>query len=213
VSATPDDDPARDAYIRRAIRRNLDRIPALYHPAQATDPRVIAWCDEVIAAYSRQSLDPMPKPLLLLGPTGTGKTWQAYGAVKRVSIGALRADPAVLVKWEATNVPDLLARLRPSATPDPEGEFERFAGTPLLLLDDIAAQRDTGWTDEIMYRLLDRRSSWMRPGIYVSNLPFSADDGETSLESVFSDSRVISRLAECRRIAIKGDDRRSGGES
>lgn len=207
MPSPPAADP-REAYIARRDASDRRRIPTAYRDATLTDARVGAWADEVITAYSTGALP--PPPLLLLGPTGVGKTRNAYAAVRAISTGGLRADPSVSVAWKAASLPDLLAMLRPSAGPDPEGELMAWCRVPLLVIDDLGAERDTGWTSETLYRLLNYREAWRLPGIYTSNLPFRNESGP-SLSSEIADQRIVSRLGGCRRIGLKGQDRRDRG--
>jgi DNA replication protein DnaC len=169
------------------------RINPEYRQAVATDPEITRWCDELAARR------PVPS-LLITGPTGVGKTWQAFGAIRRVVATAS-------VPWFASTAADLYASLRPSdAVTDPEGEFGRWASVPLLLLDDLGAAKPTEWNEEVTYRIVNARSASARPAIYTTNLPMRGT-GWPSLESVMS-GRIFSRLARCRVVTLKGPDLR-----
>jgi DNA replication protein DnaC len=169
------------------------RVPGRYRNAEASHPAVIAWCDRL----ARHALDggAAPKSLLITGSTGTGKTWQAYGAIRRlVMAGAFD-------RWEAVTAPELFARLRPRPGADSEAEYDRLAAVPLLLLDDLGAAKDSEWTEEVTYRIVNHRSAWVLPSVYTTNL--DADMLKATLTG-----RVFSRLLECDRVALKGTDRR-----
>jgi DNA replication protein DnaC len=179
------------------------RIPPRYREAAATDAGVIAWADSLIAACQDGSLQPV-RPLLITGPTGVGKTHEAYGALRRI------AAAGVVIGWLSVNEPDMYARLRPRDGADTEAEYEQFASVPLLMLDDLGAAKPSEWTEETLYRLIDHRSAALLPSVVTTNLPVrSRAAGQRSLESAMS-GRVFSRLAEFATVSLKGNDRRLG---
>ncbi len=192
----------REGFMRRTDEVTRRRIPARYRDAVATVPGVTAWCDELTCAY-RDGDTAGVTPLLITGPTGAGKTWQAYGAIRRI------AASGVVIGWLASTVPDLYASLRPRDGADAGVEFERWAETPLVLLDDLGAAKDSEWTEEILYRLVNYRSACMLPTIITTNLPRRNAPGMPSLQAVLSE-RVYSRLAEYAVVTLKGRDRRLG---
>lgn len=165
--------------------------PAMFRHAYADQPAVLDW-------VGRYLLDPaVAGSVALLGTTGCGKTYQAYGA-----LAAVADSGRPPVRWVARSVPDLYARLRPSSGIDTETEYETVADAPLLLLDELGAAKSSEWTEEITFRLIDRRYVQCLPMIITSNLPLHR------LRDVLGD-RVSSRLRQmCAMVAIKGDDRR-----
>jgi DNA replication protein DnaC len=75
------------------------RIPARYQAAVADHPAVAAWVREVARA-GRPGIAGAPgiaqgRSLLIVGTTGTGKTYQAYGAIRSLLIaGVAEVVPA-----------------------------------------------------------------------------------------------------------------------
>lgn len=165
--------------------------PAMFRHAYASNPAVLDWVE-------RYLLDPaVAGSLALLGATGVGKTYQAYGAL--AAIGASGRPP---VGWIARSVPDLFARLRPSSGINIDAEYEKVASSELLLLDDLGAANQTDWTEEITFRLIDRRYANCLPTIITTNLPLP------KLRAMLGD-RVSSRLRQmCTMVTIEGDDLR-----
>jgi DNA replication protein DnaC len=160
------------------------RIPPRYRRAVADDPAVVAWC-----------MSPSGS-LLILGPTGVGKTYQAYGALRTL------ARKGVTPAWRAVTAPDMYALLRPHDGKDSEAEFQRLAEVPLLLLDDLGAAKVTEWTEEVTYRLIGHRYDAMTPCLITSNVPVD------ELRDALGD-RVASRLTEmCEYVVLRGTDRR-----
>ena len=171
----------REGFLQRADEVTRRRIPPRFRDATATDPSVTAWCDDLTRAYGTGDTESVV-PMLLAGPTGVGKTWQAYGAIRRIMTGG------VVIGWLASTAPDLYARLRPRDGTDSEGEFRRWADVPLLLLDDLGAAKDSEWTEEVLYRLVNHRSERLLPTIYTTNLLIrSRNPGQPSLQSVTSE--------------------------
>lgn len=212
-------DETEGEWRRRISATTQAKIPPRYQDATVAEQGIIDWCGELAAAAvawrraeraARDADDPPPRPktnvtgvdpLLVTGPFGTGKTFQVYGALRLI------AHRGAEVKWRAVSAPDLYASVRPRPGRDSEGEFELWTGVPLLFLDDLGAAKETEWTEELLYRLVDYRARWLLPTIYTSNLPFRSSRQVATLQTELS-GRVFSRLCECRRVAIKGDDRR-----
>src|SRR5215467_13566314 len=104
ISARP------DSTVRTAPTTE-DRIPQRYADALAENPEVRAWMAKLTgsALASRRvvvSVATGPS-LLLLGITGTGKTWEAYGMVRGLTTLGVRS------RWRMTTAADLYAKMRP----------------------------------------------------------------------------------------------------
>ncbi|KIF75234.1 ATP-binding protein [Streptomyces sp. 150FB] len=176
------------------------RIPPRYRHALPNHPRVTAWIAE-IASTGRSGPGGVPgiatgPSLLIAGPTGTGKTHHAYGAIR----GLL--GEGVRLRWEATTLADLYAAQRPQHGTDPEQQLWRLARSPLLLLDDLGAAKQSQWTEELTYRLVNHRYNQLLPTLVTTNLPVA------ELRDAVGD-RVASRLSEMtERVILTGRDRR-----
>jgi DNA replication protein DnaC len=177
------------------------RIPPRYRSALADHSRVTAWADE-ITRTGRRGPGGVPgiatgPSLLIAGPTGTGKTYQAYGAIRVLLTAGVR------LRWEATTAADLYAAQRPQqGHADPEQQLQRLVRTPLLLLDDLGAAKQSPWTEELTYRLVNHRYNHLLPTLVTTNLPVA------DLREVIGD-RTASRLAEMTdRVILTGHDRR-----
>ncbi|MEU9861446.1 ATP-binding protein [Streptomyces sp. NPDC047971] len=176
------------------------RIPPRYRQALADHPEVAAWVDEIACAgrpgpSGTRGIAEGPS-LLIVGPTGTGKTYQAYGAVRSLLAAGVR------LRWEAVTAADLYARLRPRPGLDAERELHTLASCPLLVLDDLGAAKGSEWTEELTYRLINHRYEYLRPTLLTTNLPIPM------LRTALGD-RVASRLSEMtHRVILDGPDRR-----
>lgn len=195
--------PAEVEFVRQHFLRCVDeqrqksiayfeaKVPRRYLSAR---PNAIAtaWAQAVVASPDDT------RSLLVVGPTGTGKTHYAYSVLRAI------AETGTTTGWAAYTAADLYARLRPRAGRDSEAEFESIAGSDVLFVDDLAAAKLTEWTEEVTYRLINHRYEQCRPAIFTSNVP------PTQLRDALGE-RIASRLTEmCERVALKGDDRRKG---
>jgi len=175
--------------IERAWTICDERFPRRFVGAKADHPGVTEWVD----SYRSDPLD--ARSLLIAGPTGVGKTWQAYGALRAA------VCTATAPKWEATTFADFTAALRPGAK-DPEAALQTFRTTHVLLVDDLGAAKNSEWVEEITYRLLNGRYEDVRPSIFTTNLPLP------DLREKLGD-RLASRLVEmCAVVPMEGTDRR-----
>lgn len=189
------------AEVREKAIQRLDGLPARYQDAVVDEPQVADWVRAVVAEAVRRQRGPIAAvatgpSLMLLGPTGTGKTHQAYGALRAL------AHSGVQCRWIYSTAADIYAHLRPRSGVDSEAEYERYAKTPLLVLDDLGAAKGSEWSEEITYRLINHRYEHMLPTLITSNLPVS------ELKTALGD-RVASRLTEMTdRAVLSGQDRR-----
>jgi DNA replication protein DnaC len=192
------DEPGHPAYHHRqrvnAALAKLERaVPPRYAEATADVPDVAWWASEA-------SMNPAKAgSLLLWGPTGTGKTHQAYGALRQIAASGPARFGVV-----ATTFPDLYAALRPGTSDPTERErtMRRVMQTPLLVLDDLGTTKDSAWTEETTYRIINHRYNRCLPLILTSNEPPGA------LPDLVGD-RIASRLIEMTtRVEVSGADRR-----
>lgn len=136
------------------------------------------------------------KGLLLYGDVGTGKTYAAC----EVANALIDQGHQVLV----TNFAKLCNTM--------QGMFEgrqqyidslnRYA---LLIIDDLAAERDTEYMQEQVYNIIDARYRAGLPMIITTNLSGQQIKNPDSI----SKERIYSRILErCHPIEVKGADRR-----
>ncbi|MFF6835776.1 ATP-binding protein [Streptomyces sp. NPDC012438] len=176
-------------------------MPPRYRAAVADHPQVLAWVRDVAKAAvapnqgARRQVATGPS-LLMAGVVGAGKTHQAYGAVRRL------VQSGVSVRWRATTAADLYADLRPRPGADSERELAAISRCPLLVLDDLGAAKASDWTEEVTYRLINRRYNYELPTLITTNLRIS------DLRAQLGD-RVASRLAQMTtRVEFEQVDRR-----
>jgi DNA replication protein DnaC len=138
--------------------------------------------------------------LYLYGDVGTGKTFSLYALAKLFRANKIE----VVVK----NIPEWLDHLRSfyekgyNADQELKNEFKKEC---VMILDDIGSEKASGWTTEIMYRLINNRYEQTRPTIFAGNLNLE------QLAKLYGD-RITSRIVEMAGkegiIKLSGDDRR-----
>ena len=136
-----------------------------------------------------------PLDLFLCGSVGTGKT---------------RLACTVLNEWIQpermglfVSVPELLFELQPHTDLDHTELYRRCKSAPLLVLDDIGAEREraTDYTRRTVLMLYESRHNRGLPTIWTSNKT-PAEIGE-----FMQDNRLMSRLVGwCEVIAMNGAD-------
>ena len=136
------------------------------------------------------------KGLMLYGGTGTGKTFTA-ACIANELIGQ-----GVAVKM--TNFPKLINKMQESF----EGRQKMLDGLnrfDLLIIDDLAAERNTEYVNEIVYTVIDSRYSSGLPLIVTTNI----SPKDMLAEGAITRNRIYSRLyAMCYAVEVKGEDRR-----
>jgi DNA replication protein DnaC len=200
------DEPGHPEYHRRqradfALKRWQTAVPYRYSEATVTHPDVIAWANRAAQDHRKAGM------LVLTGRIGTGKTHQAYGALRRIAQAGPRRFEMI-----ATTAPDLYGRLRPGGSEKgAEFELKRLGSIQHLLIDDLGTEKLSDFTEEATYRIVNERYNECLPLIVTTNLPVrAATAGDPDLVSRLGD-RLASRLAETARIVtFTGNDRRRG---
>ena len=192
--------PHSEAALTQALIRAEQSIPARYRTAIPDEPEVVAWLDRVLANTDTYPAG-MPRlrdgaGLLLAGPTGSGKTWQACGLLRvLVRVGVVQS-------WRFVTAADMYASLRPQPGVNSEQLFAEYANTHLLVVDDLGASKNSEWVEEVNNRLFDARYRNLLPTIVTTNVPPAGMVDRVGM-------RVVSRLAAmCQPVSIVREDRR-----
>lgn len=174
----------------RALAWHASHTPQHYRAAVADLPEVAAWVRALAGGHH-------PGSLLLQGLVGSGKTYQAYGALR-----LLAESGATPLPWQATTAAELYRRLRPGGDTDPAALMHTLCTAPLLLLDDLGAARKTDFTEEVTLSIVDARYTAELLTIITTNL--NADQMPEIIGY-----RTASRLVEmCAWITMPDADRR-----
>jgi DNA replication protein DnaC len=199
---TPDE-PGHPEYHRRrraefALNRWQTAVPYRYRQATAEHPAIQAWADRAANDIRDAGI------LVLHGGIGTGKTHQAYGALRRIAEAGPKRFEMI-----ATTAPDLYGLLRPGGSDKgSEHELKRLCRIPLLLLDDLGTEKLSEWTEEATYRIVNHRYNESLPLLITTNLPVRT--GSQDLVTRLGD-RLASRLAQtATAVSFDGPDLRRG---
>lgn len=185
-----------------ALSRWETATPYRYRNATAEHPTITDWADRAAANYRKAGF------LVLTGPIGTGKTHQAYGALRRIAETGPKRFEMI-----ATTAPDMYGRLRPGGSDKgTEHELKRLREIPLLLLDDLGTEKLSEFTEEATTRLVNERYNECLPLIITTNFPVRAPSGDASPDLVTRlGDRLASRLAQTATVVrLDGPDLRRG---
>lgn len=147
------EDRAREEWREEKSRVLLSRLPNNYRSAEPRHPEAERWLLGYFAGQRRN--------MVIVGPAGVGKTWEA-SALARM----LLMDHRVPVTY--VEVASLIDSLRPNA--DGASDIGTFQLTPVLLIDDLGAEKVTDWSLEQLYRLTNYRNARSLPMIVTTNL-------------------------------------------
>jgi DNA replication protein DnaC len=208
ITPTPVDGPAEtadepDPRTEWALARWEQATPPRYRRSEATHPDVAAWAQQAAEWDPRQL--PTTRSLLITGPTGTGKTYQAFGALRLIAEN--HGDGFECI---AITSADLYGSLRPTGgMGDTEARMRKLCEVRFLLVDDLGTAKTSEFTEEVTYRLINYRYNHCLPTIFTSNLPPQFDNGPDLVKNL--GERSASRLAEMvTTVVINGTDRRRG---
>ena len=137
------------------------------------------------------------KGLLLFGSVGTGKTFAACC----IANALIDKGYSALV----TNFARLANTLQ-GLREDRQDYIDKLNAVNLLVIDDLAAERQTEYMQETVFNIIDSRYRSGRPLIITTNL--TADELKNPAD--ISRKRIYSRLFEvCIPFEVKGMDRRA----
>ena len=141
--------------------------------------------------------------LVLMSPTkGNGKTSiackLAHDYIKSV-LDTTILDPAVYF----INVPQFLEELRPNNTDKDKLDtvMKRVREVPLLIMDDVGAEKPSDWVRERLYSIINDRYSDMKSTIYTTNS--TMQDLSINLQE-----RIVSRMTCDEVLVLDGTSKR-----
>ena len=189
---------------------NNARIPARYRHCTLDSVRAYNGSLQDAVVKARRFVETFPNPesrgLLLLGLAGVGKTHIAVGILRTVI-----RDLGVPGMFYDTR--ELLRAIR--ATYDPVvktsevGILRPVIETPLLVLDDLGAERPTDWVEETMNFIVNTRYNERRTTIFTSNYSDEPNTEDPNTLLCRIGFRMRSRLHEmCWTVEIDAADYR-----
>lgn len=162
--------------------------------ADGANEKIITVAKNYVENFSQMKAD--GKGLLLFGTVGTGKTF-ASACIANALID--KGYPVLMTNF---------ARIVNTVQGMFEGRqeyYDSFNRFPLLILDDLAAERKTEYMQEIVYNVIDARYQAGLPLIVTTNLT----SDELKHPADVTNQRTFSRLFEmCIPLQVEGIDRR-----
>ena len=133
--------------------------------------------------------------LILWGSTGTGKTYIAACIANAI------LDQGIPVLM--TSLGRMLGAMPGPTSGEQTATIDQWMQYPLLIIDDLGAERDTPYTTELVYQIIDARCRTGRPMIITTNLTMKQMDNPPSLER----ERIYRRILErCSPVHVDGVD-------
>lgn len=136
--------------------------------------------------------------ILFYGDVGTGKSFLAC-CIANALLGRL-------VSVSVTNFPRILNTLQGSFDDERQKRIDRLQRYSLLVIDDLGVERDTAFSVEQVYNVIDTRARSGKPLIVTTNLSMKDLQSPPSL----AHSRIYDRVLEMCPIRLKltGESRR-----
>lgn len=198
---------AAEEQARRAqdLRIEVNRLRKLGFPDSEMADWTFAHDDGIdprTTSIARRYVDNFPemkkrgKGLLLYGTVGTGKT-HAAACIANELINQGR--PCLVTNF--SRITNTLQGMFDGK----QRYLDDFNRLDLLVIDDLASERDTSYMNEMIFNIIDSRYRSGKPLIVTSNLTKTDLMAPGSIER----QRIYSRLLEmCVPVEIKGADRR-----
>ena len=142
-------------------RAAMAGIPPRFRGATLGAPLLASQAEALrpLAAWDGQ------RSLVLAGEAGTGKTHLACALLRR----ELERDRAGRFVYFPDYLEEVRTRYADDAREQAQAYTDRIASEPLLVLDDLGAERATDWTLEQVRSLIDRRYRRLLPTIVTTN--------------------------------------------
>jgi len=184
----------------------LSTLPALYRdatfPNTAEGRKAFGWCDE----YRRG----IRRPLAIMGPVGTGKTWIAAAVARELLLRGAPAphDPTgpgtlpVPVRFIAVN--EMLQSLRPG---NESVDLVAYSVPPVLVLDDLGTERLTEWESDQLFMLANARVNAQLPIVLTTNLEpaqLKARYEQRTVQRLFAGAEVVATHGQSIRKMPEG---------
>ena len=172
--------------IRLALHTMRDDVRWRFEQDDMPGNPVARVCRKYVDQWGEMRADNMG--ILFYGSKGTGKTFYAsciYNALKekRVLVGFTTAPNLmnILGKWDKTEIFDAITRPQ------------------MLVIDDLGAERDSSYSAELMYSVVDARYKTGKPTIITTNI----DKDDMEKEDDLWRSRIYDRVTEMCPIPLK----------
>lgn len=185
-----------------ALRRDGITDPAYLRYTFAQDDRRNPDVTDVCLRYVQNWKEMKAENIgiLFYGDVGTGKSFLAC-AIANALLGRL-------VSVSVTNFPRLLNAIQGTFDEERQRRIDGLQRYSLLVIDDLGVERDTAFSVEQVYNVIDTRARSGKPVIITTNLSMKDLQNPPSLAY----KRIYDRVLEMCPIRLKmvGESRRAG---
>lgn len=185
-----------------ALRRDGITDPAYLRYTFAQDDRRNPDITDVCLRYVQNWKEMKAENIgiLFYGDVGTGKSFLAC-AIANALLGRL-------VSVSVTNFPRLLNAIQGTFDEERQRRIDSLQRYSLLVIDDLGVERDTAFSVEQVYNVIDTRARSGKPVIITTNLSMKDLQNPPSLAY----KRIYDRVLEMCPIRLKmvGESRRAG---
>lgn len=193
---------------RKDFEARMDRLrrDGITDPAYLTytfaqddrrNPKISDVCQKYVANWEEMKAQNIG--ILFYGDVGTGKSFLAC-SIANALLGRL-------VSVSVTNFPRILNSLQGSFDDERQKRIDRLQHYSLLVIDDLGVERDTSYSVEQVYNVVDTRARSGKPVIITTNLSLKDLENPPSLAY----KRIYDRVLEMCPIRLKmtGESRRT----
>ncbi len=166
--------------------------------------RALADTRRYVEGFLREDGSYAPLGLVFYGPPGTGKTHLAVAVlielIEGYRVAGRFADFTTLIHR-------IQSTFDPSSPQSKQQVLDPIMEAPLLVLDELGAQKPTPWVQDILYLIINNRYNQRLPTLFTTNylLDSPAGSAEKSLDRgadiAFAGDRVLSRRIEARLVS------------
>lgn len=177
----------RRAFADDSMRNNT------FERADRTDSKLFNSLENYCKHFDRFSTK--GQGLTLWGKCGTGKTFAACCVANRL----IDEGKRVIV----TSFTDIVNELQ--STFEKKAILDRLKGCDLLVLDDLASERDTAFMNETIFSIIDARYRSGKPMLVTTNMTIQQMENPTDLQK----QRYLDRICEvCFPIKVETENKR-----
>jgi len=155
--------------------------------------------ENMVAYETCKKFNPLNDNLFIYGPTGVGKTHLAVAIAREWFDKHKRVE-----YWKTVG---LLRHFRYKRSAEDEEEMiDNFANAPVLVLDDLGAQKETDFGTMMILEIIDRRIERKQNGLIVTS-----NYGLNDLANIYKDripSRIVGICGTNGLIKLQGTDKR-----
>lgn len=175
------------------LRRDGITDPAYLRHTFAQDdrrnPAVSDVCQRYVQNWEEMKADNIG--ILFFGDVGTGKSFLACAVANALL--------EKLVSVSVTNFPRILNALQGSFDEERQAQIDRLQRYSLLVIDDLGVERDTAYSVEQVYNVVDTRARSGKPLIVTTNLSMKDLQNPPTLAY----KRIYDRVLEMCPIRLK----------